>query len=277
MNGIQKVVDLIFAPFASLAPVWGLAFATLLVTAFALVVYKYTSSQKGIKVAKEKIKAHFVEVWLYIDDPLLILKAQAGIFGNGGKYLAYALVPMAIMFLPVLVLLINMEFRYHYRPFEPGETFLLKVQLSSQVQDWMNAVKVELPQNLELAAPPLRIQDTDAKGREFREIDYQLKVIAKGSEPATITAGGVSQAIKIYADPSGNPRLSPVIGSGFASSFWRPAQLPLDPNRGLEKIEIAYPEADLNFFGWKTWWVWPMIILMFAFAFALKPIIKVEF
>lgn len=276
MIEIQNIIDLLFAPFAKLAPIYGLAFATLLVTAFALVIYKYTSSQKGIKQAKEKIKAHFVEVWLYIDDPILILKAQAGIFGNGAKYLGYALVPLVIMFLPVLVLLINLEHRYHFRAFEPGDTFLLKIQLSSQVQDWMTNLKLELPENLELNAPPLRIQDQDEK--EFREIDYQIKVKAKGNQPIKIQMAEKEQiTISVYAHSSGNPRFNPVSAPGFASNFWHPALTTLNPQSGIEKIEINYPEGEINFLGWKTYWIWPMIILMFVFAFALKPVIKVEF
>jgi len=271
---IHKIIDLMFAPFAKLAPVWGMAFATLVVTAFALVVYKYTSSQKGIKKAKEKIKAHFVEVWLYIDDPVLILKAQAGIFANGAKYLGYALVPLVIMFLPVLVILINMEHRYHYRAFEPGETFLLKVKISPQAPDWMNSVKLELPDGLEMDAPVLRIQEQD----KFRETDFRLKVNAKTREPVKIkVADNPPVEVVVKTDSSENPRFSPIIANGFSSNFWHPSLITLNPQSQIEKIEINYPEADFNFLGWKTYWVLPMIILMFVFAFALKPIIKVEF
>jgi hypothetical protein len=158
---IQKIIDLLFVPFSKLPSILGLAFATLLVTACALIIYKYTSSQRGIKKAKEKIKAHFVEVWLFIDDPILILKAQAGIFSQGFKYLGFALIPLAVMFLPVLIFLINCEYRYHYRPFQSGEEFLLKFRLSEQVPEWRNVVSLELPSGLEVTAPPLRIQDKD--------------------------------------------------------------------------------------------------------------------
>jgi len=279
---IQKIFDLIFLPFSSLAPIWGLAFATFLITAFALIIYKYTSNQEGIKQAKERIKAHFVEVWLFIDDPILILKAQAGILKNGLKYLAYALVPLAIMILPVLVFLVNCEYRYHYRSFQPGENFLLKIYPSPQIPNWKDAVQLKLSAGLELTAPPLRIQE-NRDDKEICEIDYRIKVLEKGRHklgiilPSGASGSHDSLQLTIFAQPEKNLRLNPVEGSGFSLNFWHPGYGWIKPGSGIERVEITYPQAEVNFLGWRTWWVWPMIILMFIFAFALKPIIKVEF
>jgi hypothetical protein len=266
-----------FVPFSRVDPAWALTFATLLVTALALVVYKYTSSQDGIRLAKEKIKAHFVEVWLYIDDPVLILKAQAGIFANGGKYLAYALVPLAVMFLPVMVFLINCEYRFHYRQFNQGEVFLIKARVNSQVSDWMNAVKPDLPDTLAMDAPPLRIEGRDDKGNEFREIDFRVKVLKNGFYEMNLGAGKDITRLMIMADNSAQFRLAPYIGKKFSENFWNPGYSQFPIGAGIDRVEVSYPRSDLDFFGWKTWWVWPFIILMFVFAFALKPIIKVEF
>jgi len=275
---IQKIIDLLFLPFSRFSPMYGLAFATLLVTTFTLVIYKYTSNQKGIKKAKERLKAHFVEVWLFIDDPILILKAQAGILLHGAKYLGCALIPLAIMSLPVLIFLINCEYRYHYRPFQPGEVFLIKVRLSDQVLKWMDAVNLELPSGLALDAPPLRLQDKDEGGKKFHEIDYRLKVNKKGDDTVKLLVSEKEPVeIKIFADASRTTRLNPVEVTGFFSTFWHPGFGSLKTDSGIERIEVKYPKAHVSFFSWKTYWVWPFLILMFIFAFALKPIIKVEF
>ena len=278
MVAIQKVIDYLFLPFASFSPCYGLAFATLLVTAFALVIYKYTSNQEGIKKTRERIKAHFVEVWLFIDDPILILKAQAGIFFNAIRYLSYALLPLAIMFLPVLIFLINCEYRYHYRPFQPDEVFLLKMRIAGDIPDWAHAVQIELPFGLALNAEPLRLQDRDEDGTEFREVDYRLKVNGAGNHPVKLSVSNrKSLAFQICSDASHTIRLSPIETAGFFANLWHPGRGLLEAGNGIQKIEVQYPEAQVNFFGWKMYWVWPFLILMFVFAFALKPVIKVEF
>jgi hypothetical protein len=278
LASIQKVIDLLFLPFSGFSPGYGLAFATFLVTLCALAIYKYTSNQKGIKKVKERIKAHFVEIWLFIDDPILILKAQAGIFSHAIRYLAYALIPLAIMFLPVLTLLINCEYRYHYRPFQPGEVFLLKLRFSEHVFERRDAVNFELPPSLELTAPPLRLQDKDESGKEFHEIDYRLKVNEKGNHTVKLSVNEKKQIeVRIFADGSHNARLNPVEAIGFPTTFWHPGTGSLKTNDCIEKIEVQYPQVRMSFFGWEIYWVWPFLILMFIFAFALKPIIKVEF
>ena len=274
---IQKLIDILFSPLPRVNQAYALALAAFLVTTLALVVYKFTSSQAGIKLAKEKIKAHFVEVWLYIDDPVLILKAQAGIFANGGKYLGYALVPLAVMFLPVMVFLINCEYRFHYRQFNEGEVFLFKARVNDRVNDWMNSVTLDLPPTVALDAPPLRIAGKDDRGNEFREIDYRLKVLKAGIHEINLESGKDVTRILVLADDSSKFRLTPHNGKTFGENFWSPGYTQNRLGADIDSVELNYAQADFDFFGWKTWWVWPFIILMFAFAFALKPIIKVEF
>lgn len=278
MIAIQKIIDQLFLPFSRFSPLYGLAFATLLITAFALIIYKYSSNQKEIKKAKERIKAHFVEIWLFIDDPILILKAQAGIFSQGVRYFTYALIPLAIMILPVLIFLVNCEYRYHYRPFQPGEVFLLKMRPSEDVVQLENAVNLKLSSGLELTAPPLRLQDKDENGKEFREIDYRLKVNEKGNHTVKLLVSGQEQIdLRVFADALRNTRLNPVESARFSSTFLHPGLGSLKPGSGIEKIEVQYPVAYIGFLGWKAYWIWPFLILMFIFAFALKPFVKVEF
>jgi hypothetical protein len=275
---IQKIIDQLFLPFSRFSLLYGLAFATLLITAWALIIYKYCSNQKEIKKAKERIKAHFVEVWLFIDDPILILKAQAGIFSQGVRYLSYAVIPLAIMFLPVLIFLVNCEYRYHYRPFQPGEVFLLKMRLSEDVAPLENAINLELSSGLEFTALSLRLQDKDENGKEFREIDYRLKVKEKGDHTAKLLVSGQEQIdLRIFADALKNTRLNPVESVRFSSTFLHPGLGSLKPGSGIDKIEVQYPVAHIGFLGWKAYWIWPFLILMFIFAFALKPLIRVEF
>lgn len=280
MLKVQKIIDLYFLPWARLPPVFGLAAATLLVTVLALLIYKYTSNQQGIKLAKEKIKAHFVEVWLYIDDPLLILKAQAGIFFNGAKYLGFALVPLAVMFFPVMVFLVNCEYRFHYRPFQPGESFLFKVRFNPVFQEWKNSLVLTSEDGIEIDAFPLHIQARDSNGKEFKEMDFRLKVSPEGGHVRSVQlrllSGKAVNYSYIFVEPGPLERLNPVESLDRWLQLFSPGYVGADPAY-IEKIEIAYPRAELDFFGWKSWWVWPFILLMFVFAFALKPFLKVEF
>ncbi len=277
---IQRMVDIFFLPFEKIHPLWGLSAATILVTVFALIIYKYSSNQAGIHDAKDKIKANFLEVWLYIDYPSLILRAQAGIFKSGGRYLLYAIVPLLIMILPVMLFLINMEFRYHYRPLKQGETALVKIRLPGRMDEWKDRVSLNLPEGLSMAGAPVRIHQRDPDtGKEFFECDWNIRVEQEGEYHIQIQAGRDTFSPKILAG-EGTPRLNPVTARGARASiaaFWHPPLERFKNPAGYVRIEIKYPNLDFPFLGWNTWWVWPFLIIMFIAAFAIRRPLRVEF
>jgi len=275
---VHKIIEFFFLPIQDLAQVWGLVFATLVLTIFALLIYKYTSNQKEIKKAKEKIKAHFLEVFLFIDEPILIIKAQVRIMVNGLKYLGYALIPLLIMFLPVLLVLVNMEHRYHYRPFKPGENFLLKVKLKKQIPNWQDAIFIQPSEELRMTSPPLRFLYQESKGETYPEIDYRLQVIREGAHPIILRLAGKEKIkLTVLAEAQRASRLVTVEGSGFSLNFWHPSSGLVPKQSLIHSIEITYPKSELNLFGWESYWGWQFLVLMFIFAFALKPVIRVEF
>jgi len=276
---IQRAVDLLMRPFDALGPAWGILVSSVVVTALGLLVYKYTSNQDGIKIAKDKIKAHFFEVWIYLDDLRLIALAQGGIFKEGGRYLAYALVPLVVMLVPVMLILINLEFRYDYRPFRPGDEFLLKVRLKGFGESQLNKLTLELPEGLEVAAGAVRIAEHNpSEGSALIEGDWRLRVKQVGSLPLQFKLGQELIAAQIvFADLSGRPRLDPVKPSGVWASIWHPPLQPLPANSPIQEISVAYPQAEISFFGWKAWWIWPFLVVMFAAAFLLRGFIGVEF
>ena len=93
----------------------------------ALLAYRFTSNQAGIATAKQKIAAYLLELRLYGDDLRVMFAAQGQVFWHIFVYMAHALRPMAVMMLPILLIMIQVESRYAFRSFEPGEQ-----RLSSQ-------------------------------------------------------------------------------------------------------------------------------------------------
>ena len=48
-------------------------------------------------------------------------------------------------------------------------------------------------------------------------------------------------------------------------------------NGPIEKIELAYPDADVNLLGWQTHWLIAFVLLTIVFAFALRGPLGVTF
>ena len=56
-----------------------------------------------------------------------------------------------------------------------------------------------------------------------------------------------------------------------------PAETPVPKDGPIEKIELAYPEADVNLLGWRTHWLIAFVLLTIVFAFALRGPLGVTF
>jgi len=201
------------------------------------------------------------------------------IFKEGGRYLAYALAPLLVMLAPVWLILVNLEFRYDYRPFQPGEEFLLKVRLKGFAESQLDHLALELPPGLEVAAGPVRIAEHNWNERTaLIESDWRLRVKQAGALPLQFKLGDELVAEQVVlAGASARPRLDPVRPSSFWQSLWHPPLQPLPTHSPIQEISVAYPRADIPFFGWKAWWVWPFLAVMFVAAFLLRGLIGVEF
>lgn len=276
---LQRAMDLVMVPLDRLGPAWSILVSSTVITALGLVVYKYTSNQEGIKTAKDRIKGHFFEVWLYIDDLGSIVRAQGGIFSNGGRYLGYALVPLLVMLLPVLVILVNLEYRYGIRPLQPGEEFILKVALQGSAESDLDQLRLDLPAGVHLLAGPVRIRERNPQTKERKvEADWRLRADQAGAAVLQLQLGNrAPTAHTVLVAASGRPRLNPVRSAELASALLDPPLEPLPAGSAFKAITVAYPEAEVSFFGWQSWWVWPFMAVMLIAAFALRGVIGVEF
>jgi hypothetical protein len=135
-------------------PLWAQVLVTALpVTVFALLVFRYASDQQGIAAVKDQVKAHLLELWLYRDYPSVLLRAQGQIIVNSFAYLGYALLPMAVMLMPLVLLLVQAEARYALRPLLPGDTVIVTADLAGEGP--RPAASLDVPPGLVAETPAL--------------------------------------------------------------------------------------------------------------------------
>src|SRR3974377_243951 len=106
---LSSLLDLLLGPFRGLHPFWALLILSVMVGAVLLVVFRYTSNQRGIQETKNRIKAHLLEIRLFKDDLRVLLSAQGSILKYNLRYMAYGLKPLLVIILPVALLLIQLE------------------------------------------------------------------------------------------------------------------------------------------------------------------------
>ncbi len=233
-------------------------------------VYKLTSDQATIRRAKDRIKAHLLEMRLYKDNMRATLGAQAGVLKANLTYLGANLKPLAVMIVPLVLILAQLSLWYDRAPLRPGEETLLKVGLAAGADPVSLDLVLEPPAGIEVTAPPVRIADE-------REIVWRLKAVAPGEGRLLLRTGGRTIGKTVTVGGRRLTRISTLASRGsLVSRVLYPGEAPLPAGTAVRSIELLYPAAGLRAFGLDVHWLVAYLVLSIVFGFALKGVFKVE-
>ena len=270
-SALSYLFDLVMALFQSWNPLLSLFLISLPVAIFMLIVFRYTSDQKGIKESKGKIKAHLLEIRIFKDDLGILLSAQKRLLWYNGIYLSQALKPLLVMIVPMALLIIQMDAWYGHRPLKLGESTILSIQIPEEGRTGLlSAASIETERGVTVEKPSLRIFETG-------ELDWTIRSEEAGVHKIRVTVAGHSFPKKVVV--SGG-RLARVSALSINSNFWRtiltPGVEPLAQNAFLKRIEVRYPSRSIDIFGLKIHWLIVFFVFTTIVAFAFKRMFKVE-
>jgi len=244
-------------------PWWvGVCWLGLPAAAFALLVFRLTSNQTELARAKDRVKAHLLELLLFRDDLGVSLRAQASILRANLGYLRHTLLPLAVMIGPFLLVLVQVESRFALRAYAPGEAILVRLTLAEGIRPSSLDTGLEVvpagtgadgfePAGLRRETPGLRIDRTG-------EVVWRLRALRAGEHALQIAIGDakLDTRIRVGAGPE------PLVPATYAHSDPRlllaPEASPLNAAAGtaaLRAVEIDYPAAHaftlgLSSAGW---------------------------
>ena len=265
-----RVFEIIFLPFRQASPWFGMILISLLTGLLMLFIFRHTSNQEGIRKAKNKIKAHLLELRLYKDNMRVSLKAYGHILLANLKYLSYSAKPMLVMIVPVLLILIQLNLWFGYRSLDVGQEAVLKIKLEEGKNPFQIEIAIETPAGISIETPALRIED-------LREIDWRLRARDKGVHAVTFRSENLSFSKQVAVAQNRLSKLSAVKpGSGFLDQMFNPGERPLPKNLGIQSVEVVYPAPGMNLFGWRVHWLIVFFALSIIFGFGLKGFFKVE-
>jgi hypothetical protein len=263
--------DVFFYPFRSVDSIYGLCAISLLTSIIALPIFKYTSNQEGIKRVKARIMGHLLELRLYKDDIRVVISAQINILKYNMVYLRYTLKPLMFMIIPISIIIIYTASRYEYRPLQPGESTLVKINLSKdkKLSGKNNEVALSVPLGLSLETPPLRIDGGN-------EIYWRIRVEKEGVYDLVFQENNNKVKRKLFVT-SGITRLSPeTFKGGIINAFLNPGEPSITGSTIIESIEVKYPSSKTIIFGWNIHWLVIFFVLTLVFGFMLMKPFKVR-
>lgn len=268
-NSIGYAFDLLMEVLAGLHPIWGITVISALTGVLMLVIYKYTSDQAEIRKVKDRIKAHFLAIMLYKDSIKVLFTSIGRIFSANLRYMRLNLVPLFFMIVPVGLLMVQLNCWYGYKPFEIGESIVVKAALANVADLKRAEISLVAPEGLEIQTPPLRIP---AKS----EVDWRLEAKQEGRYKIKVHIDNQEVTKKLIV----SDRLERLSLVRHASGFWDgllyPGESPIPSSSPVRSIEVSYRSALMSVFGWQLHWIVVYFILAIFFGLALKGVFRVQ-
>ena len=266
--GSTRVFDALFWPVQWLSPEWQVVVLSLPAAALALLIYRTFSKQATIRDAKAKIVAHLLELRLFRDDLRVLLGAEGRVFVHIGRYLGYSLIPMLVMFLPFLLMMIQIESRFAFRGLARDEQALVTVRYASNQPVSTLPVAIESDAGLQVATPALR---ADALG----EIYWRVHALTSGTHELRLRLGDEQVHRPVKADAS-NGVMTTSYRANDVRSLLYPKEMTLPPDGPIVALIIDYPRARGDVVGLSSA-SWLFFGMVMVYALALRRTFDVTF
>ena len=273
------IVGGLLYPFQALPPIIGLAVVSLLVSVPLMLGFRALSDQDALAAAKRRIHAGVFEIRLFNDDLGAITRAQIEIVRHTLSYFRLSFIPMAWMMIPLILLLIQLQFHYGYEGLETGRSAILKVQfaagesaqagLGRPADDAVSAVSLEAPPGLTVETPMLWIPT-------LREADWRVTANQPGSYPVSVRVGEDRFSKSVVFSDAGLRRSPRRPSRGFFDQLLYPAEPPMPAGAPIESITVNYPDGRVSLFGWHTHWLVGFFILTMLFSLLLQKPLRVR-
>jgi hypothetical protein len=258
----------LLAPLGVL-PGWLSATAVAAVTGVGLLaVFKYTSNQRAIRRVRADVNAHLLALKLFKDSASVAVRAQGRVVAGALRLMVLALVPMAVMAVPVALVLGQLSLWYQQRPLRVGEEAVVTVQLGGDAGAAFPDVRLHPADAVEATVGPVRVFSK-------REVCWNLRTRQGGCHRLEFQVG--EQVIdKELAVGDGFMRVSARRpGWGGADALMHPWERPFPPDSPVRSIEIAYPPRSSWTSGTDFWVIYWFVVSMVA-AFCFRRVLNVH-
>jgi uncharacterized membrane protein (DUF106 family) len=232
-----------------------------------VVVFRYTSDQKAIGRAKDRLKAHLLAVRLFQDQLPVVMRAYGRILRGTGSYLRLAFTPFLIAILPITFLIVQLDRYFGWMPLRPAQTFLLEARVEDPADE--NEVELQLPPELASSAPAVHIP-------KDKEIVWRLVAQREGQYDIHIVAAGQTLSKHVVVSP-GLARISAVRLRGKVwERMFTSGEPALAENSPIQSIAITYPPRVINF-AWMEWnWIALFFVVSLIAGFIFKSVLGIQ-
>lgn len=240
---------------------------SLVVGLIMVIVFGYTSDQKAIHGAKDRLKAHLLALRLFQDQIQVVLRSYGRIVVATGRYLRLAFKPLLFVIVPMTFLIVQLDRYLGSVPISTGQSFLVKARMDNP--EALNEASLQLPDGLATTAAAVHVPSES-------EVAWRVVAAKPGDYIINIQVSDQAFSKRVVVG-SGLSRLSSVRLRG---QFWERMFLSGEPalpdNKFIQAIAVQYPDRNIAFAGVEWNWIWLFFVLSLAAGFLFKSILGIE-
>ena len=214
---------------------------------FAL-VFRAASKPESIRRARSRFQARVLEMRLYPDDLVLLVRALGGALATQFEYFRAAGKPILLLAVIALPAFFQIESRFAGRPLHANERTLVTATLKPGLDARAVPATLGASDGLSVDPRPVRVRAT-------REIVWRVEAKDAGVHEVTARVYDKDYRFRLRAKPD-----SRALGSerraGHGWDSFAHAGLPsLPDDSAILSIRVSYPEASYRVLGTRLGWL----------------------
>jgi hypothetical protein len=265
--GLATNISMIASPMPSNIPLFTVLAISIIIGFLMVIVFRYTSDQKAIGRAKDRLKAHLLAVRLFQDQLPVVMRAYGKILRGTGSYLRLAFTPFLIAIIPITFLIVQLDRYFGLLPLQPAQTFLVEARINDPAA--LNDASLQLPPALSSSAPAVHVPKDN-------EVVWRVVADREGQYEIRIAADGQTVSKQVIVAP-GLARLSPVrLKDKFWERMFVSGEAALAKNSPVQSIAISYPPRVISF-AWMEWnWIVLFFVVSLVAGFVFKSALDIQ-
>lgn len=238
-----------------------LALVSALTGAAAMLIFRATSNQARIRTTRDAITAHVLEMRVYQDDLVLILKALGAALATNLRYLRLVLVPLLVIAAVVAPVVVQLDARFSRAPLAPHQAAMVTVTYAAGIDVMTAAIDLEAGDGAVVDGARVRVPAR-------REVNWRVRADRVGTPTVTARVENARYGFALAAAPGAR-----VVGNRRSRSLLdavlHPGLPALPDDLPIKRVEIRYPPARHSLFGWRTHWL--TVFVFWSLVGALVP------
>lgn len=247
---------------------WALALFSAVLGVVMLWVFGRFSNQDKIRGVKDLLKAHMLELRLFVDEPSLIWQAQKSLVSANLRYMGLMLRPFLILLVPMGLTIALLDPYYGVAPLPLDRPAIVAVQLNRALDAAAPSPVLQAPEGIVVETPVLRSSGSTV-------LSWRIRATRPVSGILKIGLAGVEVGKNIEAGDG--PRYTPPRRVASWLEWLASPGEPLLPAGPVSAIEVNYPGAEVRWLGLELHWLIWFVIVSFAAALLLKSRMGVSF